>query len=58
MKSKATILIVAMSLLLSVEWFVTSSHAANLEWQTSKQDAINLAIGQGKKILLVAGRDT
>ena len=58
MKSKATILIMAISLLLSVEWFLTSSHAADLEWQTSKQDAVNLATQQGKKILLLAGRDT
>ena len=58
MKYAVTPLILAISLVLSVEWFVPSSYAANLEWQTSKQNAVNLAIQQGKKILLVAGRDT
>jgi hypothetical protein len=32
--------------------------AADLVWQLSKQDAVNMAQQQGKKILLVAGRDT
>lgn len=32
--------------------------AADLAWQLSKADAVNLAQQQGKKILLVAGRAT
>jgi hypothetical protein len=31
--------------------------AGTLTWQTSKADAVSLALEQGKKILLVAGRD-
>lgn len=37
--------------------FAQAGLAAELEWQSSKQDAINLALQQGKKILMIAGRD-
>ncbi len=37
---------------------LTHAQAANLVWQTSKQAAVDLADQQGKKILLLAGRDS
>ncbi len=37
---------------------LTHAQAANLVWQTSKQAAVDLAVQQGKKILLLAGRDS
>ena len=39
-------------------YFSFNASAADLTWQTTKQAAINLATQQGKKILLLAGRDT
>ena len=37
---------------------VQESRAAGLVWQTSKQAALQLAVQQQKKVLLVVGRDT
>ena len=34
------------------------AQAAALVWQTSRQAAVDLALAQQRKILLVAGRDT
>ncbi|NJL60260.1 MAG: hypothetical protein HC887_12145, partial [Desulfobacteraceae bacterium] len=36
----------------------TSASSGNLVWQTSKTTAVSMAISQGKKILLLAGRET
>jgi len=38
--------------------FACTALGADLTWQTTKQEAINLAAQQDKKILLLAGRDT
>ncbi len=58
MKKKAKVCLLALSLIISMGCLLTHAQAANLNWQTSKQDALDLAVQQGKKILLLAGRDT
>ncbi|MHB1348623.1 MAG: lipase/acyltransferase domain-containing protein [Desulfobulbaceae bacterium] len=44
---------------LITSFFITTDIAlAELIWQTSKSSTVNLALNEGKKILLIAGRDS
>ncbi len=41
-----------------ISCLLPAAAAAALVWQTSKQAAVDLAVQQNKRILLLAGRDT
>jgi len=49
-------------ILLTVYFYVCMGHcltfASDLVWQTSKDTAVSMAISEGKKILLISGRET
>ncbi len=50
--------LIAVTIIIISMLVLAETQAANLVWQTSKQAAVDLATQQGKKILLLAGRDT
>lgn len=45
-------------LAVTLGWFTTPSRSAQVEWKTSRAQAVETARNSGKLILLLAGRDT